>query len=197
MRVSRSKKNDHSFKFTLMILKKTCFSLVFAFSLLFLATAAQNSTFSKYFDFAPNSQMNTSTFTNCHELRHQNGYLITAEKYSSQNIRNTMLIRADTALIEVWSTMLNFNAAAAPFDNIYFTDLGELLNGNYFLFGQAGFAGDPYYVVVTLDTTGNVLNYAALHDTLNSSNAAVIPSIKVAADSSLIITLSNVGYFAQ
>lgn len=170
--------------------KKTHFTLVFAFFLLFLAGRAQ-STFSKYFVFAANSQMNTSTFTNCHQLSHQNGYLLTAEIYTSQNIRNTMLIRTDTVLHETWSTMLDFSNAAQPFDNIFFTDVGELLNGNYFLFGEAAVAGSPYYVVFILDTIGNVLHYTALHDSINSSNNAVIPEMRVAFDSSLIITLSE------
>lgn len=77
--------------------KNPRFTLVFAFSLLFLVGIAQSSTFSKYFVFSLNSQMNASTFTNCHEFSHQNGYLLTAEIYTNQCIRNTMLIRTDTA----------------------------------------------------------------------------------------------------
>lgn len=172
-----------------MIIKNPRFALGFAFFLLVLLVKAQ--TFSKYFVFNPTSQMNASIFTNCHELRHQNGYLVTAEKYSSQNIRNTILIRTDNTMNETWSTMLSFNAAAVPFNNINFSDVGELLNGNYFLFGQAGVPGNPYYVVFVLDTMGQVLHYTALHDTLNSSNAAVIPKMTIAADSSLIITLAE------
>ncbi|MEO5644883.1 MAG: T9SS type A sorting domain-containing protein [Bacteroidia bacterium] len=171
--------------------KNLHFNLAFAFSLLFLTGGAQSSTFSKYFAFTLNSQMSTSTFTNCHELRHQNGYLLTAEKYTNQNIRNTMLIRTDTSLNELWTTMLNFRLAAAPFDNIQFSDVGELLNGNYYLFGQAAVVGDPYYVIYVFDTTGTVIHYTAIHDTLNLSNLAVMTDLKISKDSSLIITLSE------
>jgi hypothetical protein len=175
-----------------MILTTNCqFTFIFSFFLLFFTANAQNSQFSKFFSFGANNPMSNSIFTNCHQLKHQNGYLLTAERYNSQNVRNTVLIRTDTALHEVWSTMLNFNSATTPYDNISFSDVGELLNGNYFLFGQAGYIGTPYYVVFVLDTNGNLINYTSLHDSQNSSNAAVIPMIRVAADSSLIITVSE------
>jgi hypothetical protein len=167
------------------------FACIFAFFLLFFTANAQNSQFSKFFSFGANNPMSNSIFTNCHQLKHQNGYLLTAERYTSQNVRNTVLIRTDTALNEIWSSMLNFNSATAPYDNISFSDVGELLNGNYFLFGQAGYIGTPYYVVFVLDTNGNLINYTSLHDSQNNSNAAVIPMIRVAADSSLIIAVSE------
>lgn len=132
-----------------------------------------------------------TTFTNCHELSNQNGYLLTAEKYTSASIRNTILIRTDIALIETWSTMISFNQAAAPYNNINFSNVGELLNGNYYVFGETGLTGRPTYVIFVFDTNGNVIDYTAIRDTLNISNGYVIPQIQIAADSSIIISLSE------
>ncbi len=132
-----------------------------------------------------------TTFTNCHELSNQGGYLLMAEKYSSANVRNTVLIRTDTALQEIWSTMLNFNLAATPYTNINFSNVGELLNGNYYVYAQAGVIGKPAYVIFVFDTNGNVIHHTAISDTLNISNATVLPLLHIAADSSIIISLTE------
>ncbi len=170
--------------------QKSRFTLVIA--LLFVVfTANAQSTFSKYFSFGVNNPMVGTTFTNCHELSNQSGYLLTAEKYSSTNVRNTILIRTDTALQETWSTMLNFNNAAMPYDNINFSNVGELLNGNYYMFAETGVPGRPAYVIFVFDTNGNVLDYTALGDTLNISNANVLPLLTISEDSSIIISISE------
>ncbi len=132
-----------------------------------------------------------TTFTNCHELSNQSGYLLMSEKYTSSNIRNTILIRTDTALQEIWSTMLNFNMAAVPYTNINFSNVGELLNGNYYVYAETGVVGKPAYVIFVFDTSGNVIDYTAISDTLNISNGNVIPLLHIATDSSIIISISE------
>jgi hypothetical protein len=173
--------------------QKSRFTLVFA--LFLVAFTAQAQTFSKYFSFGMNNPMIGTTFTNCHELSNQNGYLLTAEKYTSSNVRNTMLIRTDTALNELWTTMLNFDMAAAPFDNINFSNVGELLNGNYYVYAETGIVTRPVYVIFVFDTSGNVIHYTAINDTLNISHGNVLPLLTIAEDSSIIISITEYDRF--
>src|SRR5688572_18295329 len=119
--------------------------------------------FAKFFAFGPANPFIGTSFVSSHELKDSTGFLILGDKYYS-NHRRAFVIKTDTTLNEVWTTVLNFQNAQLPYDNINFLDIGELLNGNIYVYGVAGpGATAPHYVVFILDPAGQVLNHIALH----------------------------------
>jgi hypothetical protein len=156
---------------------------------------AQSTPFAKFFTFPPNNPLATMTFITSHQLKNNNGFLILAERYNV-NSRNSFLIRTDSLVHEMWSASLNFQQAAAPFDNINFQEAGELPNGNYYVSGMAGQAGsDPHYIIFVFDTLGQVVNYKSLHNTLTQGSASIISHLRIAPDSSLLVVLAEYNRF--
>lgn len=161
---------------------------------LFLAFSAsvksQSQPFAKFFNFGAGNPFANVSFINSHELRDSTGYLILADRYTSY--RSGVLIKTDTNLTETWSMVLNFQQSAPPFDNINFLDVGEFPNGNYFVLGMAGPGGTaPHYVLFVFDTSGQVINHVAVHDSQNLTNGGNAAQIHFGLDSSVILAFSE------
>lgn len=161
------------------------------FAVLLLRLTAQGQDFAKFFVFGPANPFANTTFISSHELSDSSGFLILGDRYNVNN-RNGFVIKTDSALNEVWTTALGFQGAQPPYDQINFYDIGELMNGNIYVYGVAGPGGtSPHYVLFVLSPTGQLLNHVALYDSLNNTNGANLTSIELAHDSSIIIPLSE------
>jgi hypothetical protein len=150
--------------------------------------------FSKFFVLGPANPFAGTSFISSHELKDSTGFLILGDKYTSY--RTGFVIKTDTNLNEVWTTVLNFQNAQFPYDNISFLDIGELLNGNIYVYGAAGpGATAPHYVLFVLDAAGQVINHTALYDSIGSVNGANINAPKLGDDSTIIIPISSYDEF--
>lgn len=165
--------------------------------LLLLATAllplqAQYA-FSKYFEIQANFNL---AMNSTHQLKNHGGYLVLADQYNSPNSsRNTLLIKTDTLLNAVWGARLSFLQSPAPFSNLYCTQAGELLNGNYFVFGETADTSGAYSIVFVLDTNGNLLHYTALHDTQSTASMGNFGQVHIGFDSSIVVAVSDYDRF--
>lgn len=165
-----------------MIIKRVTLALS-----LLLALTAHTQDFAKFFRFSTGNPFAGTTFISAHELHDSSGFVILGDRWMG-TYRNSYLIRTDSNLTEVWTRVLNFQNAAYPYDNITFHDVGQLLNGNIYAFGTAGFGGNPpHYVLFILDAAGQILHHRAFYDAQNSTNLANIPKIHLCTDSSILI----------
>jgi hypothetical protein len=158
---------------------------------LLLALTAHSQDFAKFFRFTVGNPFAGTTFISAHELHDSSGYVILGDRWMG-TYRNSYIIRTDSNLNEIWTRTLNFQNAAVPYDNVSFSDVGELLNGNLYAFGVAGFGGtSPHYVLFILDPAGQILHHRAFYDAQNATNGSHIPKIHLAADSSVFIAISE------
>lgn len=161
--------------------------------LLLLATLqqcrAQSQDFSRLFSFSGNNPLSNSTFVNCHQLNNQSGYLILAERLTTA--RNPIVTHIDSAFHELWTTAINLEQTPAPFDNVNFLDIGELLNGNYFILGVTANNPSPRYVIFLLDTGGQVIDHAVIYDAQNITSVGNYPQLHINADSTLLLAFSE------
>lgn len=177
----------HSFRQSLIPIRTFLFTL-----LLVSGTAALNAQdFAKFFVFGPTNPFAGTSFISSHELSDSSGFVLLGDRYNANN-RNGFVIKTDSALNEVWTTALNFQNAQLPYDNINFYDIGELMNGNIYVYGVAGPGGtSPHYVLFVLSPAGQILDHVALHDSQNSTNVANLTSVNLAHDSTIIIPVSE------
>lgn len=172
---------------------KSVFNLLIFFSSVF-SGALNGQDFSKFFTFGPANPFAGTSFISSHELKDSTGFLILGDRYTTH--RNGFVIKTDAALNEIWTTSLNFQNAQFPYDNIGFYDIGELLNGNIYVYGVAGPGGTaPHYVLFILDTAGQIINHTALHDSLGSLNGANLNAPKLGDDSTIIVPISTYDEF--
>lgn len=158
---------------------------------LFLTLTANSQDFAKFFVFGASNPFNGTTFISSHELGDSSGFLLLGDRYMTSH-RNGFVIKTDSALNEVWTTALNFQNAQFPYNDIGFYDIGELMNGNIYVYGVAGPGGtSPHYVLFVLSPAGQILNHIAIHDSLNSTNVANLTSVQIAHDSTIIIPVAE------
>lgn len=168
---------------------KPVFYLLICLSSVFTQTL-NGQDFSRFFVFGPSNPFAGTSFITSHELHDSTGFLILGDKYTTH--RNGFVIKTDNNLNEIWTTTLNFQNAQFPYDNIGFYDIGELLNGNIYVYGVAGPGGtSPHAVLFILDTAGNVINYTALHDSLGVLNGANLNSVRLGEDSTILLPIST------
>ena len=133
---------------------------------------------------------------NTHQLKNHTGYLVIADQYvSSSAARNTLLIRTDTLLNGVWGVRLSFQQSPPPFNNMFCTQVGELLNGNYYVLGEAADITGSWSIVFIFDPNGNLLHYTALHDAQSPASMGNFGQIHVAFDSSIVVAVSQYDRF--
>lgn len=169
-------------------MKKQLFFLLFCCTC--IALRAQPG-FARYFTFAASNSFGNTSFINCAELHNHTGYLLLASQYNT-SYRNSAVIRTDTNGAEIWTSLIDFQQAQSPFNDINFSDIGELPNGNYYILGQTGNTSlGACYVIFVLDSNGHVAHYTALHDTQNITSFGNYPQLHIGFDSSLVVAVSE------
>jgi hypothetical protein len=166
---------------------------VFLFSLLAI-TSSHAQHFAKFFSFNSGNPYSNVAFSVACELKDSSGFLIIGNR-SNPGARGGLIIKTDAAVNEIWTTLINFQGAPAPYNDAGLMDIMELPNGNYCVLGSAQLNSVPYYLLFIVDTAGNVVHDVVIREQQNVNPPGVAANIHPGMDSSIILAVGEYSRF--